>query len=291
MNDTRTSLPTRALPESSEKELAGTSELKPLFRAEPLVTNPSAAYLAAKALSLVWKVILSTRFLENLERNISILWEKSKLLNHPYVQLDRGFVFIHVPKTAGTSLNAALGLNATLTTSLHARARDIMPFIHIIAPKTISIAFVRHPYTRFRSLYNFARAEKSMYHSTENPETAPYGKHPDYDLLAGKSLEQCAELLVQRKLGNPSSLPHNWVPQVEWLVDRDGQLLVDFIGHVESLDADLQRLKDLHGISSNPPPWLNKSSESELALEMTPRTLDLLRLYYKRDFEMFGYKE
>jgi hypothetical protein len=291
MNDIQTSLPPGTLAGSGDKEHADVLDHKPIFVADPLVKNANAAYLGAKTLSLVWKVIQSTRFLENVERNLSVVWDKSRLLNHPYVQLKRGFVFIHVPKTAGTSLNEALDLHASLTASLHGRARDIMPFIHVIAPKAVAIAFVRHPYQRFISLYNFARMEESLYHSTRNPETAPYGKHPDHDLLIDKTLEQCAELLLQGKLGDPRSLPHNWVPQVEWLLDREGNLMVDFIGHVETIDADLQRLKQLHGITSKPLPWLNGSTGPEETPGLTPRTRELLRLYYKRDFELLGYEE
>jgi len=251
----------------------------------------STSLLVAKACSQIWKVIESSPTLTHFEKNVSGMWTKSRFLVHPYVRLDRGFVFIHIPKTAGTSLNQALGLKATLTTPLHARARDIMPFLHLIAPRMIAIAFVRHPYTRFISLYNFARAEESLYHSTKDPKSAPYGKHPDYDLLLNKSLEECAELLIQNKLGNPRVWPNNWSPQVEWLVDRDRKLIVDFIGHVESMAADLDRLKQLHGISSEPVPWLNKCSKSEKNPPLSSRTLELLRSYYKRDFEMLGYEE
>jgi hypothetical protein len=246
---------------------------------------------AATACSKVWKIIEASPFLTAMEKNISVLWDKSQLLVHPYVRLDRGFVFIHVPKTAGTSLNKALGLNATLATSLHAHARDVLPFIKIIAPEVISIAFVRNPYARFVSLYDFARADETLYHSTKNPERVPYGKHLDYDILSDKSLEECAELLVEGKLGNPRPRMNIWRPQVEWLTDRNGKLMIDYIGHVESMDSDLQRLKKLYGIVSEPVSWLNKSGDKEKAPQFNERALELIRLYYKRDFEMLGYDE
>ena len=275
----------------TKKSRAETAIPKPPAEGKPLLTKPGMSLLIATALAKFWRVVERSPSLTNLEKNCAGMLEKSRLLIHPYVQLDRGFVFIHVPKAAGTSLNIALGLKATLATSLHARAKDVMPFIHLVAPKTIAIAFVRNPYTRFVSLYNFARAEESMYHSTSNPDMAPYGKHPDYDILSDKSLEQCAELLVEGRLGNPRVWPTNWTPQVEWLVDRDRKIMVDFIGKVESIDADLQRLKKVHGIASQPTPWLNKSSNVGKLPELTPRTRELLRLFYKRDFEMLGYEE
>jgi hypothetical protein len=232
--------------------------------------------------------------LEELLENMAKVWDKSQLLNHPYVQLKRGFVFIHVPKTAGTSLNKALGLNAPLgLANSHLRARNVVPVLKRVAPSVISVAFVRNPYARFVSLYNFARADESFYHSASNPGSAPCGKHIDYDILQGKNLEECAELLVQGKLGEqPENTQAMWLPQVEWLIDYKKILMVDFIGRVESLESDLNRLHRTYGIAIEPVPWLNKSaSKQEDDPQWTERARDLVRLYYKRDFEMLGYDE
>ncbi len=249
------------------------------------------ALFTAKACAKAWKIIDSSPTLTKLEKNVSGMLWKSKLLIHPYVQLDRGFVYIHVPKTAGTSLNKALGLKAKLTTSLHNRARDVMPFMKIIAPEVRAITFVRNPYSRFVSLYRFAIADESLYHSARNPEKAPYGKHPDHDLLSNKNLEECAELLIQGKLGDPRDNTPLWRPQVDWLVDKYGKLMVDFIGKMESLDSDLLKLQELYGITSEPVSWLNRSNPGKKTPEFTARTEELVRMYYKRDFEMLGYNE
>jgi hypothetical protein len=215
---------------------------------------------------------------------------RSRMIAHPYIQLERGFVFIHITKTAGTSLSHALGLEAPLDSYPHAQARDVMPYIRRRAPNVIALSFVRNPYTRFLSLYNFARMDESLYCSARNPESAPCGKHPDHDILSDKSLEQCAELLIQGKLNRKG-----WDPQVEWLIDKEGSegtLMVDFIGRVESLDSDLARLHRIHQIAIKPVPWLNKSSGIRQDVsQWTTRTRDLVRLFYKRDFEMLGYDE
>jgi hypothetical protein len=248
-------------------------------------------FLAA-ACAKIWRIIDASPLLTKAERNVSQLWEKSHLLTHPFVRLDRGFVFIHVPKTAGTSLRKALGLAAPLNVQGHARARDVLPFIKLVAPHLISIAFVRDPFTRFLSLYTYAQQEESLYHSAKDPDRAPYGKHPDYDRLVNQSLEAAAELLVQGKLGDHRITLSHWQPQAEWLIDKEGKLAVDFVGHIETMDADMQLLKKLHGISSEPVAWLNKSErEEQRAPQFTPRAVELLQLYYKRDFEMFGYDE
>ncbi len=247
--------------------------------------------LAANACALAWRVINASPLLKKGEKSLSKLWEKSSLLTHPFTQIKQGFVFIHVPKTAGTSVREALGIKATEGMEAHSRARDVLPFIRLVAPELISVAFTRNPYTRFLSLYNFARMDESFYFSSTERGDAPCGRHPDYDTLSNKSLEECAELLIQGKIGDPSVRTHIWHPQVEWLTDRNGKMTIDFIGRVESLDADLQRLKELHGIASQPVPMINKSSQSGAPPKFSRRAITLVQLYYKRDFEMLGYDE
>jgi hypothetical protein len=245
---------------------------------------------AARTCASMWRLVEAIPALKLLEKNASGLWNRSRLLNHPFVQLQRGFVFIHVPKAAGTSLRDALGLKASLDIPGHASARDVLPFIKLVAPEIKAIAFVRNPYSRFFSLYNYARQKESLYHSVSRPAQAPYGKNIDYDILQDKSLEQCAELLVEGKLGGNGPGLKMWQPQVEWLIDREGSLAVDFIGRVETLHADLAKLQKRFGITTGPVPWLNKSDPAK-SIRLSSRAQDLVRSYYKRDFEMLGYDE
>jgi hypothetical protein len=247
--------------------------------------------MAARTCARVWQVVDSSSLLKKAEKGVSVLWRKSRLLNHPFVQVKRGFVFIHVPKTAGTSLRQALGLIAPLDISCHSPAREVVPFIKIVAPETKAIAFVRNPYTRFLSLYNYARMPESLYHSVTCPERAPHGRNGDYDILRNKSLEQCAELLIEGKVGGHGCGFNHWQPQVDWLINRNDKIIVDFIGRVETLGADLQKLRKLYGIESGPVPRLNVSSASDAPTTLSPTVREVVRAYYKRDFEMLGYDE
>jgi len=248
--------------------------------------------LAAKVCARLRRIVDASPVTAELNVNLVKLWEKSKFLNLRADQIRRGFVYIHLPKTAGTSLMQALRIRGSGDIVSHSPAKEFLPLIKMLFPKVISITFVRNPYTRFVSLYNFARQGETYYHSVKNPANAPGGKHVDYDILSDKSLEQCAELLIQGKLGLiPTDTIPFWRPQIEWLVDWQGKMAVDFIGRVETLDYDLKQLQKLHGIISDPVPWLNKSTDDKTMPQFTGRTRELVRLYYKRDFEMLGYEE
>ena len=249
------------------------------------------AFIPAKAFATIRSLVDATPYSVQVN-NVVKLWDKSRFLNTRAYQIQHGFVYIHLPKTAGTSLQKALRLKDSGDSVSHTPIKEIMPMIRRLLPRVVFITCVRNPYTRFISLYNFARQGETYYHSVKNPAKAPGGKHVDYDILSDKNLEQCAELLLQGKLGNiPTDTIPFWRPQVDWLVDWQGKLMVDFIGRIETLDSDLKRLQTLHGIASDPVPWLNKSTDTENIPQFTERTRDLVRLYYKRDFEMLGYDE
>jgi len=238
------------------------------------------------------KIVDASPVTAELNTNLIKLWQKSKFLNERADQIKRGFVFIHVPKTAGTSLNQALRITGSSDVVAHSLAKEFLPMIKRIYPKVISIAFVRNPYSRFISLYNYATLGETYFHSVKDPAKSRFGKHFDYDTLMGKSLDQCAELLIQEKLGQrPDHTISMWRPQVDWLVDWQGKIMVDYIGRVETLDADLKYLRDHYGIVTDPVPWLNKSTDKENTPIFTERARDLARLYYKRDFEMLGYND
>ena len=98
------------------------------------------------------------------------------------LNLEKGYVFIHVPKCAGASITAVLmksehstrfndlpGLGdivkqensvsgETVHLALHARARDIRRFLGArVYNELESFAVVRNPWERLRSLYHFYR--------------------------------------------------------------------------------------------------------------------------------------
>lgn len=70
------------------------------------------------------------------------------------------FVFVHIPKTAGTSINAALGKLASFSLELHMMPNKILDAF----PDTkdyLWVTVVRNPYDRLVSWYEYMRSNES----------------------------------------------------------------------------------------------------------------------------------
>ena len=119
-------------------------------------------------------------------------WQRYRARRILLQNVDRNgaFIFIHVPKTAGTSIAAALGRRKCI----HGTSRDYRTLLGRRYDEMFSFAFVRNPRDRFMSLYRYARMRESHHHSATFPWLSRYGKHPDHDLLRDASLSEAAVL-------------------------------------------------------------------------------------------------
>ena len=214
--------------------------------------------------------------------------KKNQPLDFDNISFKKGFVFVHIPKNAGTSICMNLGIR----NSRHYTVNEYISMLGEPEYKNLfSFAFVRNPFSRFLSLYNYARMEESYYHSSINPDKAIYGKHMDYDTLINVNVEEAAQLLVEGKLvHNP---PHNqWEPQVKWLKDTNGNLKVKYIGRFEDIALHMRNIHKLIGTDQSfNLQKINSSSKvnNDYRKLISSNTRSILETYYKEDLETFNY--
>jgi hypothetical protein len=201
------------------------------------------------------------------------------------INYKKEYVFIHIPKNAGTSVYQALGMK----TSAHWFLREYKNLIPDDQyEKMITIAFSRNPWDRFCSLYNYAKKEVNYYHNNIEPHKAIYGEHADYKLLCDASLNECAHYLEEGRLqhGAPRS---QWLPQVEWLKNEGGYIEIPkFLGRVESLREDFVRLMKLLDYNKK----LTHSNRSKTVNYRDVLDLDtrkIIERFYGEDIEFFKY--
>lgn len=197
------------------------------------------------------------------------------------------FIFIHIYKNAGTSVRAALlpfaatpwqrAMDRALRTLGISRWRPQPYPGHIRASELIelngrkwfdsffSFAIVRNPWDWQVSLYTF------MLKTTD---------HPQHDLI--------------RRLGG-------FDPYIKWRIaeeirfqkdfvySKEGELLVDFIGKFENLDADFQTVCSRIGISASLPK-LNVSNTKPYRRYYTDETRELVRQAFAPDISAFNYE-
>ena len=199
------------------------------------------------------------------------------------------FIFVHVQKTAGTSITEVLrplslapaaGRIARLGSDLglvrdwrryhfrkHAplrRAERVMP--PELFASFYKFAFVRNPWDRLVSWYEFILQDRS------HKRHAAVSRLPDFDAF------------VRRELARPR--------RAQWwmLVDHAGRLGIDFAGRFERLDADMASVCARLGIPYRPLPHVNRTARRAPYQEYyTPALAALVRECWASEIEAFGY--
>lgn len=209
----------------------------------------------------------------------------------------RRFIFVHVPKAAGTSVTHELSRFTTFRDievggtkygeklqNLYASRFDLRK--HSTAAEIRAKAgpevwsnffvfgFVRNPYARAYSLWKFLRKWKEGPHH-------PIAAELDFAAFVADERFGTPEIDITR-------------PQVDWLMDAGAPLPgVDFIGRVERFDEDLSFM--LSTISRKPVAYRTSSprnvsaetGEWEQAMDLDARRR--IETVYDEDFKVFGY--
>ena len=194
--------------------------------------------------------------------------------------MHRENIFIHIPRTGGTTVHKVLDKYAS-------RIPD-----HILGveakkkwPRFFRYTIMRNPYTRMVSCYEcqFPR-EPDHYHLPQEPDSLTFdryveiitdGWHDDHDS------------------GGSPNFQH-WRPQTDWIFDDDGRLIVDYIGHTETLEKDVNEISRLIGAETiTTPPIINKSDwrySDNYRQYFNDDTRKKVEKYYEKDIDFLKVK-
>lgn len=214
------------------------------------------------------------------------------------------FIFVHVPKSAGTSVTSVLSqftrycdleiggthfgeqiqpaYGQRFGLAKHSTAAELQSIIGAEKwPTYFSFAFVRNPFLRCLSTFHFLRKWDGL-----NAEFA--------DKI--KSFSSFDEYVLSDMWEKSEGPDRIFRPQAYWLraSPQSTEMLVNFIGHVESIDEDITHILEtvgLHeeGIQLSSVPKLNQSQESVPNIYWDERVVDKIIKKYKVDFNCFGY--
>ncbi len=207
----------------------------------------------------------------------------------------RRFLFVHVYKVAGMSVEKALkpfDVRSGLAGHAPAEQRRLLeglgfnPAIldmqrHMLAPeirdalgaplfaKLFKFAFVRNPWDLQLSLYHF---------NLKHPEFAG-----DQATLTAGSFEAyiMAKAPERRPVGQ----------QKRFVVDRDGAPLMDFVGRFENLEADFAQVCARLNVSGVTLGHVNRTDHKPWQQSYTRPMFDIVRAIHAPDIEYFGYAD
>lgn len=192
----------------------------------------------------------------------------------PYTpaSIKKKFIFVHIPKAAGTSVRVALGEPKI--------GRQHLPWwiYQQASPKRFDeyykFAFVRDPLERALSGYKYLKS----------------GGNKSGDLIVSQYLKRYksfndfveCELLNGNMIYHPIFRPQSW-----YLCDWNGDIRVDYIGRFENLENDFNHIMKNMGLKQSGLPNINKSNGSDEVVSNYSKVL--IKKIYKDDYILFDY--
>ncbi len=208
------------------------------------------------------------------------------------------FLFVHIAKTGGTSVRAALQ---------RLRWRDpyywpmfLCSRLSHLTGHRIGTKFPRHakiilaheslPAEFFASLFKFAFVRNpwdlqvSSFHHIRRERPQLMGGYEDFSdflkwkLDPGRPYQYHVDTSVQL--------------QSDYLIDLRGRLLVDFVGRYESLEADFRSACTHIGIPAPRMPHRRRATDrhSDYRSYYSEETAELVARHFARDLELLGYR-
>ena len=183
-------------------------------------------------------------------------------------------IYIHIPKTAGTSIEKKLGLFDDLEPGVqdHRTIRELeeasTPPLSSLEKPYFSFTFVRNPWARAFSWYR--NVIEDVNHQKEGgiASDCPF---PDFLKRHGDS----------------------WAlrPQTHWITDRSGDIPLDFVGRFERLEDDFAYVCSVLEIEDPALPqiMLRKGPQPCYVDYYDPELVDLVARRYREEIELFGY--
>ena len=202
-----------------------------------------------------------------------------------------GLIFVHIYKTGGSSVTRALQSHVgRLERRLHrlGRCRNRLVSRHTyhnlpqhslareirdrlpdqLFGRCFKFAFVRNPWSLQLSLFRYVQR------SPDHPQ------HADFAALS------CFEAYIEWLDMLPNG-PHR--VQCDFVMDENGQPLLDFIGRFERLEADFAAVADRFGWQGQLPHLNASNDDPDFRKFYSRKSRDTVGRLHKADIEAFGY--
>jgi hypothetical protein len=180
----------------------------------------------------------------------------------------RPYVFVHINKTGGSSIEKALGIGLDHSTALEK--------YHQLGPRAwqrkFTFTMVRNPWDKVVSHYHYR---------VRTNQTGLGDRAIPFD----QWLQRCYVDHDPRYYDQPRM----FMPQRQWLINEEGELLVEFIGRFENIEADFHQICERLGTDAQLG-HAKPSSRGSYRDYYDANSEALVREFFAEDLELFGYQ-
>ena len=194
-------------------------------------------------------------------------WLKRKTHTFPLWYKEPDYIFIHINKTGGSSVEKALNL----------------PFEHVTAEEKIkevglkkwqskfTFAFVRNPFDKVCSHYRY-RVKTNQTNLQDKPVT-----FADWVKLTYRDQDSFY-------FDNPKM----FMPQAKWLGDKNGDLLIDQVYRFETLHEDFDTICKKFSLAASLP-HLKPTQKVDYQSYYDRQTIEIIEQCFAQDLALFNY--
>ena len=188
-------------------------------------------------------------------------------------------IFIHIPKTAGTSIESALGGWGLTQDNEHKLLGDVYQSQHhtlqsiekTLRQKYFKFTFVRNPWDRFVSLYFYYKG----------------GGNQKSDIHLKKYIPLDFKSFVTQPLD--TIIPRSHLESQFSYLEESGKIELDFIGRFERLEDDYKYIRTKFGLDQKLS-ITRKSIHKHYTEYYDDETRQIVADKYAKDIEYFRYK-
>jgi len=191
------------------------------------------------------------------------------------------YIFIHIPKNAGCSIASILTQKHSNIYKTHTTANILQKSLSNYNDY-YSFAFVRNPWDRLFSLYNFLCQKKMN-----------VGVGEDWCQIEYKA-KGFKWWLMHNEWYPPfdrtsNSIPHQKKCQLDWLVNEQNDIIVNHIGKFENISESIITLQRKLNIKHTIPK-INSTKHGEYRLAYDDEMVEFVNVYHEKDIKKFDYR-
>jgi len=203
------------------------------------------------------------------------------------INSDKKFIFFHLFKCAGTSVREILNNNNYFCQEYqgkHSSPRDVKEGLLFddkpyIFDEYYKITFVRNPFDWLVSIFYYIKNDsENQYHNE----------------VIGLNLNQFIEYYVNCMMLNEGKQigSNKNTTLFDYVTDKDGKILVDYIGKCETINEDMKNLWGKVDINPKELSLINVgiNRERDYRQYYDNKTKTIVEKYFKKDLEFFNYK-
>jgi chondroitin 4-sulfotransferase 11 len=192
---------------------------------------------------------------------------------------EKQLLFIHIPKTAGTSIESLFYPNAKFVNVpyKHFTLKEYLDHIPICR-NYFKFTFVRNPWDLTASMYKYA------WRKDDFSKTYPHLVNMSFNDWIRSSFFQ-SPVIRFVNIGTHGGRDGSFF---DWFTDPRSE--IDYIGKFETLQEDYDCICETMGLPKSILPVVNKSFGVDYADLYEEDTIEIVRKKYEREIRIFGYK-